>query len=266
MISVIISFYKVLDNLELVLSALEQQSFNHFEAVVAEDDDAPQTKDFLQEARKKYRFPILHCSQEDKGFRKCKILNEAIRATTGDKIVFLDCDCIPHKHLLKNYDKTITEGVFLTGRRVMLSEKMTQKLKQSKDLNLLSFGNCLLYGVDGHLKRALYAPCIKERSINKRGLLGCNMGGSKRDLLAVNGFDEDYQLPAVGEDSDIDWRFRASGVLVKTVFYSCLTYHLYHKKIHDGNSQEQIDNRAMMSAKEKAGDWFCKNGIKKQIV
>jgi GT2 family glycosyltransferase len=122
---------------------------------------------------------------------------------------------------------------------------------------------CFLYGINRNLKRALYLPWLKENKRNKRGLLGCNMGGFKHDLLSVNGFDEDYQLPAVGEDSDLEWRLRACGINIKTVFYQCLTYHLYHKSIHDGNSIEQINNRAKMIEKQKAGHYFCLNGIKK---
>jgi GT2 family glycosyltransferase len=220
-----------------------------------------QTVDFLRQKRAKFHFPILHVSQEDKGFRKCAMLNKAITAASGDKIVFLDGDCIPHKHLLKHYNKAIHEGEFCTGRRVMLSEKLSAKLKESQDLTCLSFINCFLYGA-GNLKRALYLPWLKGRR-KERGLLGCNMGGCKADLLAVNGFDEDYQLPAVGEDSDLDWRLRAKGISIKTVNYQCLTYHLYHKSIHNGNSIEQINNRAMMMEKQKAGSYFCANGINK---
>jgi len=47
MISVIISFYKAPDNLELLLLALERQSFDEFEVIVAEDDNAQQTVPFI---------------------------------------------------------------------------------------------------------------------------------------------------------------------------------------------------------------------------
>ena len=263
MISIIISFYKDLDNLELLLLALQQQSYCDFEVIVAEDDNMQQTINFLQIQREKNNFPILHVNQEDIGFRKCKILNKALTVSSGNKIVFLDGDCIPHRHLLKEYNLFISEGVFCTGRRVMLSKKLSEKVKETHNLSLLSFFNCLLYGVEGELKRSLYFPWLKLNKGNKRGLLGCNMGGCKSDLLLVNGFDEDYQLHATGEDSDLEWRLRACGIKIQTVFYQCITYHLFHKKSHDGNSPEQVNNRLLMATKQKAGYCFCKNGIEK---
>jgi len=265
MISVIISFYKALDNLELMLSALQQQSFQDFEVIIAEDDNAQQTIDFLQMEKTKFHFPILHISQEDKGFRKCKILNKAIEIASGDKIVFLDGDCLPHRHLLKHYNETINEGIYCIGRRVMLSQKLSKKLKETKNPVYTSFIACLMNGVENELKHALYLPWIKENKGNKRGILGCNMGGYKSDLLAVNGFDEDYQLPAVGEDSDLEWRLRSCRISIKSVFYKCITYHLHHRQSHDGNSMEQINNRDMMEIKRKAGYCFCSNGIKKNV-
>ena len=266
MISLIISFYKRLDFLDLILQGVERQSYKDFEVIISEDDNADETVLFLDQARKQYSFPIKHVSQEDIGFRKTKILNVAVLVAEGDQLVFLDGDCIPHKHFLKQYNRTITKGVFCIGRRVMLSQKLSTKVKDSKNLSYLSFMNCLRYGVENYLKRAFYLPWIKENKGNKRGLIGCNMGGCKDDLLAVNGFDEDYQVPAVGEDCDLDWRLRAYGISIKTVFYRCLTYHLYHKTIHERNSVVQINNRAMMADKQKAGRYICANGIKKLQV
>ncbi|MDR2908139.1 MAG: glycosyltransferase [Bacteroidales bacterium] len=266
MLSVIISFYKALDNLELLFLALEQQSFRDFEVIVSEDDNSPQTVEFLQQARSKFHFPILHVGQEDQGFRKCKMLNKAILAASSDKIVFLDGDCIPHKHWVKNYNKMIREGVFCIGRRVMLSQALSAKLKESKNLAYLSFVNFLRYGVDRNLKRAIYLPFLisSKNKGHNRGVLGCNMGGWKDDLLVLNGFDEDYQLVGTGEDTDLDWRLRASGVIrIQPVFWQCIVYHLYHKPTHYADCKESVINHALMVEKEKAGHYACLNGITK---
>ncbi|GHT23847.1 glycosyl transferase [Bacteroidia bacterium] len=265
MISVIISIYKALDNLELILLALERQSFKDFEVIIAEDDDSPQTIAFLHEARARFPFSVLHVSQDDQGFRKCKILNKAIKISKGEKLVFLDGDCLPHRHLLQQYNNVITNGSFFAGRRVMLSKKLSTQIKQTKNAGSLSFFTCLIYACKS-LKRAIYLPFLTERrNTGKRGLLGCNMGGTKHDIFAVNGFDEDYQLIAVGEDSDLDWRLRANGVQIKTVFYKCITYHLYHHtRWQDGVEEEAGKNRELMRRKQSAGLFFCRNGIKKQ--
>jgi len=264
LISLIVAVYKNIDALRLVFQGLERQSFKNFEVIVAEDNNSSEMAEFIVAQQQKNTFPIKHVSQEDIAFRKCRILNEAITLASGDKIVFLDGDCIPHRHLLKQYHKIIAKGVFCGGRRVMLSQKLSERTLKSKNLKYLSFVNCILFGVEKYLKRSLYLPWLKLKKKTKESyLLGCNMGGEKSDLLAINGFDEDYQLPGVGEDLDLDWRLRAYGAKIKAVSYQCVTYHLYHKIIYDINSTEQIKNRAMMTDKKKAGNWFCINGVKK---
>ena len=55
-------------------------------------------------------------THEDKGFRKCKILNEAIRRTTSDYILFLDGDCLPHRHFVKDHIAMAERGYFVQGR------------------------------------------------------------------------------------------------------------------------------------------------------
>ena len=103
MISLIISFYKRLDFLDLIFQSLDKQSFKNFEVIVAEDNDDLHTIDFISKARTKHTFRILHVSQEDLGFRKNKILNRALNIASFDTILFLDGDCIPHKDFIRQY-------------------------------------------------------------------------------------------------------------------------------------------------------------------
>jgi cellulose synthase/poly-beta-1,6-N-acetylglucosamine synthase-like glycosyltransferase len=264
LISLIVAVYKNVDALQLIFLSLEQQSFKNFEVIVAEDNNSPEMAALIANQQQKNMFPLKHVYQDDLKFRKNKIFNTAIRVSSGLYCVFLDGDCIPHRHFLKQYSKCIKDGVFCAGRRVMLSQKLSKNVLESQNLAYLSFLNCMQYGVEKYLKRALYLPWLNlKKNVPPFYLLGCNMGGCKSDLLAINGFDEDYELPGVGEDLDLDWRLRASGVSIKVVSYQCVTYHLYHKMIYDPNNIDQINNRAMMTEKEKVGNWRCINGLKK---
>jgi hypothetical protein len=49
----------------------------------------------------------------------------------GDLLVFIDGDCVPHKHFIKAYINNFEEDVMLKGRRVMLSERLTLMLKKN---------------------------------------------------------------------------------------------------------------------------------------
>ncbi|HXO75095.1 MAG TPA: glycosyltransferase, partial [Puia sp.] len=102
-LSVIVAFYKNIPFLDMIFKGLNKQTYTDFEVIIAEDDDAAATVEFLKEQSALLPFPILHVSQKDDGFRKDEILNKAVIAATGEFLVFLDGDCIPHRRLLKEY-------------------------------------------------------------------------------------------------------------------------------------------------------------------
>lgn len=45
-----------------------------------------------------------------------------------------------------------------------------------------------------------------------RHLKGCNRSFHRKSIEATNGFEEDYEKAAVGEDADLLWRFQGLGV------------------------------------------------------
>ena len=51
----------------------------------------------------------------------------------------------------------------------------------------------------------------------------------KKALLLINGFDERYIHPTVGEDDDIECRLKNAGFKVKNLKYLAIQYHLHHK-------------------------------------
>ena len=257
MVSVIISLYKHLDSLSVVLEGLNLQSFKDFEVIAAEDDNAKETLLFLEAARKRYTFPIKHVSQEDKGFRKCRILNSAIRQAAGEIVVFLDGDCIPHRHLIKNYNRLVKEGTICCGRRVMLSPSVSQAVKSSASMRCLRLRN-LIFSKSTKVKHAIYVPFIAPIK-NRYWILGCNWGVAKKDLLAVNGFDMDYEIIGVGEDHDIEWRLRGMGIRIRKVTQCCITYHLYHKERYNG--EIVAPNMKMLRRKQNENQIFCPLGI-----
>lgn len=261
-ISIIISYYKALDNLKLILEALNHQSSKEFEAIVSEDDNNQETIDFLKSFRNQYNFQILHVNQEkDDGFRKTMMLNKSIRASNGETLVFIDGDCIPHKHFVKAYINNVEEGVMLKGRRVMLGEKITNKVTSNKTIKPLNTISILLSDSDKK-KEGIY---LKNKSLivtmKDKGLLGCNWGIQKKHLIEINGFDEDYVRAAVGEDTDIEWRLKRIGIGSKSMKNKAIVYHLHHER---GYSQEGVEiNRVLLRDKMNKDLYICLNGLEK---
>ncbi len=100
-ISLIISFYKNIDWLKLIITALQHQSFTDFEVIIS-DDGSPskiihEAKELLSLSCLNYQY-VWH---EDTGFRKTKILNQAVVDSKSDYLVFLDGDCVPAPSIFK---------------------------------------------------------------------------------------------------------------------------------------------------------------------
>jgi len=253
-LSIIISYYKNIKNLKVILNALLKQTDKKFEVIVSEDDNAIETIELLKEYDKKLN--IKHVSQEDKGFRKNIALNKSINASSNKALVFIDGDCIPDKHFVFQYRKNIKEGTFLIGRRVMLSKKNSIKIINNENYKI-NFLN-LIFGGSIFIEDGVYLPFSKQKK-SKRGLCGCNWAVYKSDIIAVNGFDEDYLNPGVGEDVDIEWRLLENGCKQESIRNKAFVYHLFHERSYSEDNVKK--NYKMLEKKKLEKNIFCKNGI-----
>ena len=80
-------------------------------------------------------------------------------------------------------------------------------------------------------------------------------------MQSINGFDEEYKNPSVGEDVDINWRFRADGTEVISCRNIANVYHLWHKKGF-GSVDAKI-NDAILKSNFDVNRFVCENGLKK---
>lgn len=256
-ISIIISFYKNLSALDLILKALAIQTYKNFEVIVSEDDNSVNTPIFIKEQQTIYSYEIKYlCQEQDLGFRKNEMLNKSLKASTGEIIVFLDGDCIPHPKFLKAYINNLEEKVLCFGRRVMVDEITTKQVYETKSIQKLNFLG-LLFTKATHLKYALYIPFLTK--IRNEGIWGCNAGIYKKHLLQINGFDQDYITAGVGEDVDIEWRLTSIGVKFKSIRFEALEFHLHHKENY---SRVAIEiGLAQLKLKKEANLFYCKNGL-----
>jgi glycosyltransferase involved in cell wall biosynthesis len=255
--SIIIAYYKRISFLDLILQSIALQSEQSFEVIIAEDDNAYETIDFLNKQREKYNFPIEHVSHDNTGFRKNRILNKAILKAKTDYIIFIDGDCIIHKHFVKENLKNRSEKTALFGRRLMLSEKLTNQSLTENTLKHLSLFNFIATKCK-ILEAGLYLPFISTKK--DYGILGCHWSAHKKDLLAINGYDEDYVLAGVGEDVDIEWRMKESGIKFKSLKFKAIQYHLNHSL----NYTSDAENIDLLIEKKGLGQIICLNGILKK--
>lgn len=235
--SVIAAFYNNINYLKLVLAGFETQTEKDFELIIADDGSKEEVVKEIESISSNYSFRIKHIWHPDRGFRKNKILNQAILASETDYLIFIDSDCVPHSKFVEEHSNEKHENIVLTGRRVNLSKKITGKLTEENikegflESNYLLLVEDALFGKSNYVEKGFYLKNkFLRNTLNKkyRGLLGCNFSLFKKDLLAINGFDERYEAPSIGEDSDIEYRLTLNGVKAKSLNHIAVQYHLYH--------------------------------------
>lgn len=234
-----LSTYEMPRHLELVFAALERQSTFDFEVMVCDDGSGPETKTRTQQFAQRAPFPVKHFWQEHRGFRKCKILNQALREARGHVMVFLDGDCVPHRDYLRDHIEQQEPGRYLAGRRVDLGQKISESLRvEQVRQGFFDFPKWRLIwsavlGDSTHLQRTVRIPWgslrrkLKMEQIDD--LKGCNYSVSRKDLLAINGFDEEYE--GYGrEDTDIELRLQNLGLKIKSLKGLALQFHVWHPR------------------------------------
>jgi glycosyltransferase involved in cell wall biosynthesis len=256
-ISLIISFYNKIEILKFIFAALELQTYHNFEVVIADDGSKTEVAAEINRIKSTYFFQIKHVWQEDNGWQKNKILNKAVVASEGEYLIFIDGDCIPEKHFIQEHVENRAENQVVSGRRVMLTEKTSNKLSVQKVQN--GYLNCgvafplffetVFDGKQTYMENMLRIRnkflrhlFLKDR---RRFLLGCNFSVWKSDMLKVNGFDERFVYPGTGEDLDLEERLSRIGVYpvskkhLVTVFHYD---HVHYDCIHEPNQLLNAEN------------------------
>jgi GT2 family glycosyltransferase len=267
-VSLIISVYKDVASLRTILEALKFQTCKDFEIVVSEDGQSVEMASFVNE----YTHPniILHSTHPDVGWRKNVALNNAIKRSSGDYLIFIDGDCVPNHRFIENHLRFSSPQTIVAGRRVKLGPHYTSVFKNRIN-DLLLLERKVVWDYFGMKKDgakfyeegifvdpdSLPGKILRKRKF--RTMKGCNMSFFKTDIIYINGFDEDYVLPAIGEDIDLIWRFEQAGFRFCSVKNFAVQYHLHHKENWTDNS----GNERIMLEKMKRKQFICKNGLKK---
>lgn len=265
-ISIIISVYKNIKALDIILKALENQTLKVDEIIISEDGNFDKMKEFIDSLKQDN---IIHLSCEDIGWRKNIALNKAIVKASGDYLIFIDGDVVPHKDFIKGHISLSEKNKVCCGKRSELGQKYSELIYDKKmqidqiSDNYLKLIIPLHKDKVHHYEDGIYSKFLNKITSNRyvRHIIGCNFSCYKEDILKINGFNEDYIHPAEGEDVDITWRFRGLGIEMKSCRYVANVYHLWHKK--GFGEKEGSINRNIMDQNIKNKQYICLNGIKK---
>jgi glycosyltransferase involved in cell wall biosynthesis len=257
-LSVIITTYNRPDALKKVLEGLYAQTRLPDEILVADDGSGPDTRVMLTGFRHRPGPAVFHVWQKDLGFRAARARNKAVAAASGDYLVFLDGDCIPGPCFLADHLALAEPGCFFQGKRILVEKELTPKFAVT---DTRSLGRLVRYAVTAklgnahHILRLSMFPGMKNRSMS--GIRSCNMGVFKTDVVAVNGFNHDFEGWG-REDSEFVVRLFKHGLVRKDHPFRAVCYHLWHRE----NPRTRLSDNDLLLKKAMAADsHVCRNGL-----
>jgi len=230
--SLIISTYNWPEALRLCLASVKIQKRLPEEVIIADDGSDKRTKELIASFQKDFPTSLKHVWHPDEGFRLAAIRNKAIAASHADYIIQIDGDLILHPYFIWDHLQFRRHNFFVTGSRVLLSERSTSNLIQHRSIDIKQYASRntnLANGIRNKFIRNFLAERYKNQGKHRFYVKGCNMAFWRKDLLAVNGYNEAFTGWGK-EDSEIAIRLINSGVKKQFIKMAAICYHLYHKE------------------------------------
>jgi cellulose synthase/poly-beta-1,6-N-acetylglucosamine synthase-like glycosyltransferase len=227
---------------------------------VADDGSGPEIEALFKAFADSVSFPCTFLWQEDAGWGKLRMLNWATVEALADRIVFTDGDCVPHGHFVDSYLSDFSDEAGHCGRRVDLMEKLGPSVT-ADDVRAGRLDDPLWlarrirageidYGAQGFRLPRVLAGLIRTFSA-KPTILGSNFGIHRKLLEKINGFDESFKSPGLGEDTDIERRLRLAGIPLRWITYRAIQHHLWHPLTKVGEqSRLMLALRAQSNSRE----------------
>lgn len=260
--SVIISAYNRPEYLQRTIEGYLSQSCLPDEIIIADDGSTEETATMIKKMQKNSNIKIFHIWHEDIGFRAAHIRNKAMASASGEYLIISDDDSIPSPSLVEDHLKYAEKGYFLQGHRVLLDSRASESFSFG-DISPLKLIRLFIRGQANNITNALRLPTPLLRVSQKlKGIRSCNMSFFRKDIIAVNGFNEDFTGWGK-EDSELAVRFYKYGLKRKDIKFRACCYHLYHRHYSRDNLER---NLALLEKAKSENGYFCKNGIAKYLL
>lgn len=259
--AILVTTYNWPQALELSVRSMFRQTVLPHEIIIGDDGSRQETTDLINRLKKESPVPIRHIWQEDKGFRRTEILNKAIAAADSDYILQVDGDVILSSHFVSDHLDIAEEGYFVCGSRVKLTPEISERIFRN-GLSALRIWNMPLGFALNCFRSRLLRHFMAERYARKIDhLRGCNMAYWRKDIIKVNGYNED--LTQWGhEDGELAYRLHFAGVKKKALKMGGVVYHLYHQEASRSNENTHIIQLENVKRNKLA---WCDNGIDKYL-
>lgn len=254
-VAVVVCTYNSTEALRLCLYSLTRQTRMPDEVVIADDGSTTETKAVVDGFRG--ALPIKHVWHEDLGFRRAMILNRAFAACTSDYIIQVDGDIVMERHFVADHVSEARRGYFLNGSRGKLGAAATAKMKTDGKASPHFYSKGLKRRLNT-VRVPLLTPLFHDYKKHKK-VRGCNMSFWRKDLYAVNGYDNGM-IGYGSEDVDIAARLLRLGIRKRFVKFKAIEFHLYHPE-SSSKSDEDSDNHKLFVRHNEHGTVRVDDGI-----
>ncbi len=258
-VSLVISTFNQPAALAKVFAGVTRQTKLPQEILISDDGSDETTRELVKKFTAGSRMPVKHIWHPHDGFRKTVILNKTIAAATGSYLIFTDGDCVPHPKFVADHAALAENNFWVQGRRCFVREEFVPEFSAEK---IPAFGWMLTGKISGAAKGVRWPLPIIRRDTKQRGIIGCNMAFWRDDIVAVNGYDEDYTGWGTGEDSDIGTRLYHLGRQRKFVYGRAITFHLNHPPAPRGHHAASLARLAETIATRKIA---CVHGLNRHL-
>lgn len=233
--SVIVCTYEQPRELGFALCALARQTVAPDEVFVADDGSGEATARVVEHWAERSPFPVQHVRQVDKGYRKSRIVNEAVRRSSGEHLIFLDGDSFPHRAWVGDHLAAANGRRVLCGRRVKLgpivsTEITTDDVERGRfDAPVRALVRSRMRGDVHRLGLGVRLPSSVARLLHPRArkLMGVNYSLPRAVFYDVNGYDERWTFYG-REDFDLELRLRRAGHPFYALLNRAVVFHTYH--------------------------------------
>lgn len=236
--AVVISTYNNPQPLRKTLLGFLAQTHKDFSIIIADDGSSESIRAVLAEPV--FRpLQIQHVWHEDRGFRLSAIRNRAIANSSADYLMFCDADCIPRDDYVASHRKWARPNCFIAGARINIPSAVHHSFTDDDivsqrvfDVGFLSDKQAALSQYRWRLVRgSRWEHCLNWLTYRYCVFSGSNSSAWRSDLLAVNGFDENFAGYG-SEDRDIGIRLRNNGVRSRYLKFSLVQLHLDHPQTY----------------------------------
>ncbi|MDD5482911.1 MAG: glycosyltransferase [Kiritimatiellae bacterium] len=263
--SVLINVYNRPDMLAACLRALALGPRMPDEAIVSDDGSDEKCVRKMRAAFDGLPFPVRYVRQEHKGYRLAAVRNNAVRASTGEYLVFIDCDILLLPETLEKHLRRAGAGRFLAGNRALLDkDSSASALRGSISARLLETlwdeaDKSRLPKIHRRFQRNLLLRRLGLSAPHKPKILGCHFSLFRKDVERVNGFDENFTGWGL-EDDDFARRLYRAGVKGLSVVQDARALHLWHQPA-DSKPQAISASPNWNYFKRPHVPAYCKEGI-----